>query len=130
MTAAKPELARPTVLVVDDYTDTRQVLRRLLEIIDCRVVEAENGAEAIALAYLKRPNLIIIDLNMPVLDGLATVERLRALPRLEGTLIIAITAYDVYGMREAALEAGCTEYLAKPLDFERLGQLVRDLLTT
>lgn len=110
----------PTVLVVDDSADTVLVLTRLLEGINCRVVGAGNGEEAIAVALRARPDLILMDLHMPVMDGLEATRRMRRLPELCGVPILAVTAYDVYGIREGALEAGCDEYLTKPLRFDEL----------
>src|SRR5690349_12618082 len=111
----------PTVLVAEDSVDTRIMLKHAFELKGYRVFEAEDGQQALELAKRCRPSLIVIDLNMPVMDGLETIRDYR---RLEGegqhTPIIAITAYDVYGMQEAALETGCNVYLSKPLNLEEL----------
>ena len=118
----------PTVLVAEDSTDTRIMLKRAFELKGYRVFEAEDGQQALDLARLYRPSLLVIDLNMPVLDGLETIKNFR---RLEGegnqTPIIAITAYDVYGMEEAALETGCNVYLSKPLNLEDLDRAMKSL---
>lgn len=118
----------PTVLVAEDSTDTRIMLKRAFELKGYRVFEAEDGKQALEIAKRHRPSLIIIDLNMPVLDGLETVRNFR---QLEGNgdriPIVAITAYDVYGMEEAALETGCNTYLSKPLDLGELDRTLKSL---
>jgi len=118
----------PTVLVAEDSLDTRIMLKRAFELKGYRVFEAEDGQQALDIAKRHRPSLIVVDLNMPVLDGLETVRNFR---KLEGegdhTPIIAITAYDVYGMEEAALETGCNVYLSKPLKLEELDRAVKSL---
>jgi len=121
-------LVYPTVLVVEDSVDTRIMLKRAFELKGYRVFEAEDGRQALELARRVRPSLLVIDLNMPVLDGLETIKNYRTLEG-EGdhTPIIAITAYDVYGMEEAALETGCNVYLSKPLNLEDLDRAVKSL---
>ncbi len=121
-------ILNPTVLVAEDSRDTRIMLKRAFELKGYRVFEAEDGEQALEIAKQQRPSLIVIDLNMPVLDGLETVKNFR---KLEGhgdrVPIVAITAYDVYGMEEAALETGCNSYLSKPLDLEELDRKLKGL---
>jgi CheY-like chemotaxis protein len=118
-----------TVLVADDFEDTRAVLRRLLESRNCRVVEAADGLQAVEMARRASPNLILLDLNMPLLDGLAAAEQIRQCQEVcRRVPILAITAFDTYGMREAALEAGCDGYITKPIDADELGKAMRRLL--
>ena len=121
-------LVYPTVLVAEDSIDTRIMLKRAFELKGYRVFEAEDGRQALDLARRYHPSLLVVDLNMPVLDGLETIKNFR---RLEGagdhTPIIAITAYDVSGMEEAALETGCNVYLSKPLNLEELDRAVKSL---
>ena len=118
----------PTVLVAEDSQDTRIMLKRAFELKGYRVFEAEDGQQALNLARKYRPSLIVIDLNMPVLDGL---EAIRSFRKLEGesdhTPIVAITAYDVYGMEEAVLETGSNAYLTKPLDLAELDRALKGL---
>lgn len=118
----------PTVLVAEDSADTRIMLKHAFQVKGYRVFEAEDGRQALDLARRHRPSLIVIDLNMPVLDGLETIKNFRELER-EGdhTPIVAITAYDVYGMEEACLETGCNKYLCKPLDLEELDRALKGL---
>jgi CheY-like chemotaxis protein len=118
----------PTVLLAEDSQDTRIMLKRAFELKGYQVYEAADGQEALEIARRCRPSLIVIDLNMPVLDGLETVKSLR---ELEGPgqqiPIVAITAYDVPGMEEAALETGCNKYLSKPLDLSELDRTLKSL---
>lgn len=118
----------PTVLVAEDSQDTRLMLRRALEIKGYRVLEARDGREALEITSEHHPNLIIMDLNMPVLDGLETIKYVRMMQGVaEQVPIVAITAFDVYGMEEAAHEAGCNEYLSKPLDLGDLDKALKSL---
>jgi len=118
----------PTVLVAEDSVDTRIMLKRAFELKGYRVFEAEDGQQALDLARRYHPSLLVIDLNMPVLDGLETIRSFRRLePDDKQTPIIAITAYDVYGMEEAALQTGCNIYLSKPLRLEELDRAVKSL---
>ena len=116
----------PTVLVAEDSQDTRDMLKRAFELKGYRVYEAEDGQEALDMARKCRPSLIVIDLNMPVLDGLEAVKNIRELEAPgEQIPIVAITAYDVPGMEDAALETGCNRYLRKPLDLAELDRALR-----
>jgi two-component system, cell cycle response regulator DivK len=119
----------PTVLLVEDSDDTRLVIRGFLETNGYRVVEASDGREAIEAARHNCPDLILMDLNLPSLDGLAATEEIRACRETcRQPPVIALTAYDVYGMRQAALEAGCCEYLTKPLDFDLMAKTISRML--
>ena len=124
-----PLVTPATVLVVDDSADTRFVLCRTLGRRGYRIVEAANGREAVEVALRECPDLILMDLNMPVMDGLAATERIRELKERCGDVaIVAVTAFDTYGMKEAALEAGCQAYLLKPLALDELEEVVEGLL--
>lgn len=115
-------------MVVEDSEDARLVLSVSLRDKGYRVVTAADGQEAVETAVRVRPDLILMDLHMPRLDGLAATERIREYAELCHVPILAITAFDTYGMREAALEAGCNKYLTKPLDLDHLGKLLRRIL--
>jgi two-component system, cell cycle response regulator DivK len=119
-------LLYPTVLVAEDSFDTRIMLKRALELKGYRVLEAEDGKQALEMAWHYHPSLMIIDLNMPVLDGLETIKNFRK-QESEGehVPIVVITAYDVYGMKEAAFENGCNKYLSKPIDLEELDRALK-----
>ena len=118
----------PTVLVAEDSFDTRIMLKQAFEMKGYRVFEAEDGRQALEMAKRHRPSLMVIDLNMPVLDGLETIKHVRQHETNgERTPIVAITAYDYYGMEEAALETGCNKYLSKPLDLAELDRALKSL---
>jgi two-component system, OmpR family, response regulator MprA len=122
-------LMRKTILVVDDSDETRLMLLRMLQGEGYSSLEARNGVEALAKVDEYAPDLIIMDLNMPHLDGLTATERIREYREHRfGVPIVAITAFDTYGMKEAAIEAGCNEYLLKPLDLDQLGNVLRQHL--
>ena len=123
------ESAGPIVMVVEDFDDTRQMMRRLLEMGGCRVVEAANGREAIEVAGRERPNLILMDLNMPVLDGFTAALRIRENEQLSEVPIVALTAYESAQSRAAARAVGCDEYIAKPVDFDQLMALIERFVT-
>jgi len=128
MSSTAAAILYPTVLVAEDSLDTRIMLKRAFELKGYRVFEAENGQQALERARRFRPSLMVIDLNMPVLDGLETIKHFRELEgEGEHVPIIAITAYDVYGMEEAALETGCNVYLSKPLDLEEFDRALKSL---
>ena len=126
MTDAVAAIIYPTVLLAEDSQDTRVMLKRAFELKGYRVFEAEDGLEALDLAKTCKPSLIVIDLNMPVLDGLETIKSLREREGPgEQIPIVAITAYDVPGMEDAAFETGCDRYLRKPLDLTELDRALR-----
>jgi CheY-like chemotaxis protein len=126
MTDSVAAILYPTVLLAEDSQDTRIMLKRAFEMKGYQVFEAEDGQAALDMARRFKPSLIVIDLNMPVLDGLETVKNLREREKSgEQTPIVAITAYDVPGMEDAALETGCDRYLRKPLDLTELDRALR-----
>ena len=118
-----------TILVADDSADTRAVLCRTLAYRGYRVLEAADGKAAVELAREMCPDLVVMDLNMPVMDGLVATERIRQFKYECGDIpIVVVTAFDTYGMREAAQEAGCNAYLVKPLLLDELESVVERLL--
>jgi CheY-like chemotaxis protein len=120
--------AAPTVLVVEDFEDNRFMMRRLLEMSGYRVVEAVNGEQAVETAVSQRPDLILMDLSLPKLDGLAATRRIRQHDELARTPIIAVSAHDTTDFHADALAAGCNEYVTKPIDFDQLESLLKRLL--
>ena len=115
-------------MIVDDYADTRQVVRWMLEQQGYRVVEAINGQEAVEVAVQERPAVILMDLAMPLVDGFEAIRSLRERAELEGVRIVAVTAFDMAKAREQAEAAGCDQYISKPIDFKRLKVLLERLL--
>ncbi|HKO45256.1 MAG TPA: response regulator [Pyrinomonadaceae bacterium] len=120
-----PDQARSTILIVDDFDDTRLLLRTWLEKKGYQVIEAEDGKAAVAMAESQRPDLIIMDVEMPELDGLAATRQIRALPGFDRVPIIAVSAYGAHQFRAEALTAGCNEYVSTPFEPEELEQLIR-----
>jgi CheY-like chemotaxis protein len=118
----------PAVMVVDDYADTRHVVRWMLEQKGYRVLEAADGREALAVAARERPDVILMDLAMPLLDGFDAIRAIRESAELAGVRIVAMTAYDMATARDKAALAGCDHYLSKPIDFNRLSVLLEKLL--
>ena len=117
--------SQPTILVVEDTDDARTVMRLTLESYGYTVLEARNGKEAVEAVRRACPDLILMDLHMPEMDGLTATERIRQLKgACEAVPIVAITAYDIYGMKEAAIQSGCNSYLKKPLDYGELERVV------
>jgi CheY-like chemotaxis protein len=117
-----------TVLVVDDFDDTRLLLRTWLQRKGFRVIEAENGKQAVAAAQSHNPDFIIMDVEMPELDGLNATRQIRELNQIPRVPIVAVSAYGADQYREQALEAGCDEYVSTPFDPEELEKLIRSLL--
>jgi two-component system cell cycle response regulator DivK len=126
--ATAEEPARPTIMVVDDFDDTRLMMKLWLEKKGYRVVEAENGEAAVRVAESERPNLIIMDVEMPVADGLSATRRIRSLESLRVVPIIAVSAYGVDEYRDRALQAGCNEYVSTPFEPTALEELMKNLL--
>ena len=119
---------RGTILVVDDFDDTRLLLRTWLQKKGFRVVEAENGNRAIAAAESIHPDLIIMDVEMPELDGLAATRKIRELKGFATVPILAVSAYGVDQYRDHALAAGCNEYVSTPFEPEELERLIGALI--
>ena len=117
-----------TVLLVEDTEDNRFMMRRLLEMTGYRVVEATNGEEAVKLAEAESPQLILMDLSLPVIDGLAATRLIRKIPDFAAIPIIAVSAHDTSDFQSEAIDAGCNSYVTKPIDFNELEELIAKLL--
>lgn len=118
-----------TILVVDDMSDNIILISLSLQDMGYRVVTASNGADALNVAKLARPDLILMDIAMPQQDGLAATRRIREEAELQSVPVIALTAFDTDGFRQAAFDAGFNGYLTKPIDFDRLRSLMAKLLS-
>jgi PAS domain S-box-containing protein len=118
----------PVILVADDNEATRMALADFLAVLPARIVNAGNGHEAVAQAQLARPDLILMDIQMPGLSGLEAIRLLKAAPETAQTPIIAITALAMPGDRERCLAAGADDYVSKPVSFVHLSHLVHTLL--
>jgi CheY-like chemotaxis protein len=117
-----------TVLIAEDNPVNRELLRELLEIRGYAVIETSNGQEALEQLQKVQPDILLLDLNMPVLDGFGTIERIRKDPGFSALPILAVTAYAMRGDREKILSAGFDGYLSKPIDPIFLQQELKRLL--
>ncbi|MFL5807815.1 MAG: response regulator [Roseiflexaceae bacterium] len=120
----------PRLLVVEDNDMNRDMIARYLEYHDYTVVTAGDGVAAVDLARDVAPDLILMDISLPVLDGWEATRRIRATPETSHIPIIALTAHAMVADRQASIEAGCDDYEAKPIDFARLLAKIRVLLET
>jgi len=120
--------ALPTILLVEDFDDTRLMMKMWLVRNGYRVIEAETGEEAISLAQSERPDLIIMDVMMPGMNGLDATQRIRQDRALRRTPIVAVSAYGAEEYRSLALDAGCNEYVSTPFEPQTLADLIKDLL--
>ena len=127
MNSAQPQA---TILLVEDFDDTRLMMKLWLMKKGYRVVEAENGEEAIAIAEELHPDLIIMDMMMPGLSGLDATHRIREYQSLQRTPIVAVSAYGADEYRAKAIAAGCNEYVSTPFEPDELGALIKRLLAT
>ena len=117
-----------TVLVVEDYDETRFMLKVSLELSGYRVLEAVNGEEAVAVAQREDPDLILMDIGLPVLDGFAATRLIREDPGLRDVPIVAVTAHGTPEYRVKALAVGCNEFVTKPIDYDRLNSVLIRLI--
>jgi len=117
----------PLILVVEDHDDTREMLQLLLGIFGCRVAAAANGYEGMRLAEQILPDLILMDIKMPRLDGLTVTRMIRSHPTLSKVPIVALSGIATPQFHMEALSAGCNQCLDKPIDFERLEKIVKAL---
>jgi CheY-like chemotaxis protein len=116
------------ILVADDNAASRELIREVLEVSGYEVVEAADGQEAVSRARESPPDLALVDIQMPRLDGFGVLRELRADPRLSGLNIVALTAFAMQGDRERALEAGFDGYITKPVDIAALRREIEKLL--
>lgn len=120
---------RPTILVVEDYADSRQMLKLLLESLDYRVFTAATGRDALGLAADNQVDLILVDFDLPDMTGPTVVRHIRQLrDQLRRVPIVMLTAFEGYEYRRLADEAGCNAFLVKPPNFEELKQVFDRLL--
>ncbi|MFP5261657.1 MAG: response regulator [Blastocatellia bacterium] len=105
------------VLLVEDFEDSRFSLSKLLEIEGYEVLEAGDGAQAVDIAINSKPDLILMDLSLPVIDGLSATKRIRENAAMNSVPIIALSAHDLVDFQMKARDAGCTDYVTKPVDF-------------
>ena len=120
---AQPEV-KSTILYVEDNPDNRMLVKRILNAENYKLLEATNAVQAINLLETTTPDLILMDINMPDMDGYTLTTRIRSMPGLARVPILALTANVMRGDKEKTLEAGCDGYIQKPLDVD---QLIREI---
>jgi len=116
------------ILYVEDNPDNRLLVRRILMVEGYTVVEAFDAAQGIAAAQRELPDLILMDMNLPEMDGYTLTRHLRAIPELRHVPIVAMTANVMHGDREKSIEAGCNGYIPKPIDVDLLPEQVARFL--
>jgi two-component system, cell cycle response regulator DivK len=126
---AKPIEPKFLILVVDDSADNVAMISLALQTQGYRVVTANNGEDAVTVATQTLPNLILMDINLPTLDGLGATRRILDNEALREVPVIAITAFGTEGFQRAAYDAGVSGYLTKPIDLDRMHQLIARLLS-
>jgi len=115
-----PSEDKGTILYVEDNPDNRTLVRRILLSEDYSLLEATNAAEALETIQKTKPDLILMDINMPDMDGYTLTAKIKTTPGFERVPILAITANVMRGDKEKTLEAGCDGYIQKPIDFDEL----------
>jgi len=118
----------PKILLVEDNEDNREMLSRRLARKGYEVVEAVDGGEGVAQAALSKPDLILMDMSLPVLDGWEATRQIKSNPATRSIPIIALTAHAMAGDRDMAVDAGCDDYDTKPIDLPRLLAKIESLL--
>lgn len=116
------------ILVVEDQEDNMRIMRDLLTDAGFEVIEAVNGNEALSVAEAERPHLILMDIQLPELDGLEATRRIKANPAIRHIPVIAVTSYALSGDNERAVAAGCDAYFAKPVSPRTLLAKIREYL--
>jgi two-component system, cell cycle response regulator DivK len=116
------------ILVVEDTEDNRQIIRDLLTSVGYEMIEALDGAQGVAMASEHKPDLILMDMQLPVLDGYEATRRIKADPALAHIPVIAVTSYALSGDEAKTKAAGCDAYVAKPFSPRQLLAKVRELL--
>lgn len=116
------------ILVVEDQEDNRQIIRDMLAAADYELTEAENGEQALAAVVKERPDLILMDIQLPIMDGYEATRRIKADPALNSIPIIAVTSYALSGDEQKARAAGCDDFVPKPYSTRQLLAKIRKYL--
>ena len=117
------------ILVVEDQPDNRQIIRDMLAPTDYEIIEAEDGEQALAAVAKQRPDLILMDIQLPIMDGYEATRRIKADPALKMIPIIAVTSYALSGEEQKARAAGCDDYVPKPYSPRQLMAKIRQYLS-
>ena len=121
-------MSEPVILLVEDHPDNRVLARKLLERAGFQVVEAVDGRQALEQVAARRPDLVLLDMSLPEVDGWTVARTLRQSPAFKDLLIVALTAHAMDGDRERVLEAGCDEFLTKPISIPTFIPTIRRVL--
>jgi len=119
----------PKILIVEDNEENRDALSRRLQRRGFEIVMAADGKVGVAMTQTEKPDLVLMDMNMPELDGWEATRQIRAAAETQNLPVIALTAHAMAGDRDRALEAGCADYHTKPVDFPKLLAQIEALLT-
>ena len=121
-------MSAPLILYIEDNIPNRELVKRVLEVEGYEVMEASTGQIGLILAMQRTPDLILMDINLPEMDGYTVTAQLRTIPTLVNTPIVALTANVMRGDREKSLNAGCDGYIRKPVDIDKLPDQVATYL--
>lgn len=121
-------MSKAVILYIEDNVDNRTLIRRILTAEGYELIEAGNAREAFSTLNLRHPDLILMDINMPEVDGYTLTTQIRAMSGFESVPIVALTANVMRGDRERSLEAGCDGYIQKPIDIDLLPQQIERYL--
>lgn len=130
VTEAQQEEVQPLILVVEDYPDAREMYAEYLRFSGFRVAEARNGEEALARARQEVPDVVLMDLALPLMDGWEATRRLKGDPRTAHTLVVALTGHALAGHAEGARRAGCDAFVTKPCLPDELVDVIHKLLSS
>jgi two-component system cell cycle response regulator DivK len=117
-----------TILIVEDNDKNRELVKDILDLHGYKVLEAEDGVEGVAMVKEHVPDLVIMDIQMPVMDGITSAKIIKSDPATKGTTMIALTSFAMKGDRERFMDAGFDDYIAKPIDTRKLPELVKKYL--
>lgn len=124
-----PNFGRGTILYVEDNPDNRNLIRRVLNAEGFEVVEASHADQAIKKLEKEMVDLILMDINMPEMDGYTLTAKIRKMDKFTNIPIVAVTANVMHGDREKSLEAGCDGYIQKPIDIDTIAQQIERFIT-
>jgi len=116
------------ILVVEDQEDNRRILRDLLTSVGYQIIESQDGESGITAAETQRPDLILMDIQMPIMDGYEATRRIKANPKLRAIPIIVVTSYALSGDEDKARAAGCDDYIAKPYSPRQMLEKIKEHL--
>lgn len=122
-------MGKEKILVIEDNALNMKLVRSLLMLEDYEVVEADNAEAGIQLAKEQHPDLILMDIQLPGMDGLSATQQLKSDPDVNGIPVVALTAYAMMGDEQKALDAGCAGYISKPLDTKEFPRLISRYLS-